>query len=91
MLAKTNSRMVRPLEMRVDDYNVYLNPMDDILTVSCLNGTISRIEIVDALGRQVYSQTYTAPVDVSSFSKGVYLLKVYDTHEQVSGFKIIKK
>ncbi len=74
-----------------DNYTIFPNPVDNILNISCLNNTMLRIEIFDALGRQVYNQTYTAPIDVSSFSKGVYLLKVYVTNEQVSGFKIMKK
>ena len=70
---------------------IFPNPVDDILNISCLDNTISRIEIFDNLGKKVYSQTYKDTIDVSSFSKGSYLLKLYDTNEQISVFKIIKK
>jgi hypothetical protein len=74
----------------IDDCNIFPNPVDDILHISCLNNAISRVEIFDNLGRQVYSQPYKDKINISSFSKGLYLLKVYDINEQFSVFKIIK-
>ena len=71
--------------------NIFPNPVDNIMTVSSLDNTISRVEIYDNLGRKVYSQTYKETIDVSSFSKGLYLLKAYSINEQVSVFKIVKK
>jgi len=75
----------------INDYDIFPNPVDDILNIYYLNNAISRIEIFDNLGRKVYNQTFKGTINVSSFSKGFYLLKVYDTNEQVSVFKIIKK
>ena len=75
----------------IDDCNIYPNPIDDILTVFSSNNTISLIEIFDVSGKKVYSQTYRDAINVSSFSKGLYLLKIYDTNKQISSFKIIKK
>jgi hypothetical protein len=74
-----------------DNYRIFPNPVDDILNISCLDNTILRVEIFDNLGRQVYSQPYKDKINISSLSKGLYLLKVYDTNEQISIFKIIKK
>jgi hypothetical protein len=78
-------------EIANNDYSIFPNPVDDILNISCLDNTLSRIEIFDNLGRKVYNQPHKNTVDVSSFSKGLYLLKVYDANERVSVFKIIKK
>jgi len=75
----------------IGDCGIFPNPVDDILSISCSNNSISRIEIFDSLGRIVYDQSYKDKIDVSSFSKGLYLLKIYDTNGQVSVFKIIKK
>jgi hypothetical protein len=75
----------------VNDCSVFPNPIDDILTVFSTNNIISRIEIFDNIGRKIYNQIYKDTINVSSFSKGIYLLKVYDINEQVSVFKIIKK
>ena len=77
--------------LTIDSCSVFPNPVDDTLNISYLNNAISRIEIFDNLGRKVYSQAYKDTINVSSFSKGLYLLIVYDTNEQVSVFKIIKK
>jgi hypothetical protein len=73
------------------DCSVFPNPIDNILTIFSSNNVISRIEIFDNFGRKVYDQPHKDTIDVSSFSKGIYLLKVYDINEQVSVFKIIKK
>ncbi len=67
------------------------NPVDDILHISCLNKETMRIEIFDNAGRQVYNQAYKESVDINSFSKGLYFLKLYDANGQVSEFKFIKK
>jgi hypothetical protein len=76
----------------INDYGIFPNPVDDLLNISCLNNNIiTRIEIFDSSGQQVYSQTGKDAINVSSFAKGLYLLKVYDTNEQISIFRIIKK
>ncbi|MDR1761459.1 MAG: T9SS type A sorting domain-containing protein [Bacteroidales bacterium] len=69
---------------------VFPNPVGDILHMSCLNNAIMRIEIFDNTGRQVYSQTYKDTIDVSSFTKGLYIFKLYDVNGEVSEFKFIK-
>jgi len=80
--------LVQTIEIR--NCSVFPNAVDDVLYISCLNNEILRIEIFDNLGRQIY-KSYKNTIDVSSFSKGLYLLKIYDTNGQVSVFKIIKK
>ncbi|MCL2328413.1 MAG: T9SS type A sorting domain-containing protein [Bacteroidetes bacterium] len=75
----------------INDCNIFPNPVDDILHISCLNDIIVRTEIFDNAGRQVYNQAYKDTINVSSFSKGLYLLKLYDANAQVFEFKFIKK
>lgn len=70
--------------------SIFPNPVDNILNISCLNKTILRVEIFDNSGRKVYSQAYKDTINISSFSKGSYLLKIYDMNEQVSVYKLIK-
>ena len=74
-----------------NNIDVYPNPIDDALTVFSSNSTISLIEIFDISGKKVYSQTYKDSINMSHFSIGLYLLKVYDINKKVSTFKIIKK
>ncbi|MDR0940952.1 MAG: T9SS type A sorting domain-containing protein [Bacteroidales bacterium] len=77
--------------IQADNCTVFPNPVSDILHISCVNNAIVRIEILDNTGRQVYSKTYRDTIDVSSFTKGVYLLKLYDANEQISEFTFMKK
>ena len=86
-----NDLSVSMYAISVDNYRIFPNPVDDILNISCLNNVISRIEILDISGKNVYSQIYKETVDVSSLSNGLYFLKVYGANEQVTVFKIIKK
>ncbi|MDL2327005.1 T9SS type A sorting domain-containing protein, partial [Bacteroidales bacterium OttesenSCG-928-A14] len=74
-----------------NDCNIFPNPVDDILNIVCLNKIILRIEILDNSGKCVYNQPYRNKIDMSSFSKGLYFLMVYDINKQFSVFKIIKK
>ncbi len=73
------------------DISIYPNPVNDYLVLTSLNRTISLVEIFNVSGHKVYSQQHGNTIDVSSFSKGMYLLKVCDSSGQVSTFKVIKK
>ncbi len=75
----------------VENCNVFPNPVHDILTIACSGKTVSRIEIFNISGEKVYTQTNAEPISMSSFSKGLYLLKIYDNNGQISTYKIIKK
>jgi len=75
----------------INDCNIFPNPVDNVLYISCLNNVISRTEIFDNTGRQVYNQAYKGTINVNSFSKGLYLLKLYGANGQVSELKFIKK
>jgi hypothetical protein len=73
----------------INDYSVFPNPVGDVF--SCSDNTITRLEIFDISGKKVYSQTYEDIVDVSSFSSGLYLLKIYNSEDKVSTCIMIKK
>lgn len=70
---------------------VYPNPTNDYFIISDPNQTISSVEIFDVFGKKVYSQLHGNTIDASSFSKGLYVIKMYNIDKQVSVFKIIKK
>ncbi len=73
------------------DITVYPNPVKNLLTVSSSGNSILQIEIYDILGRKRYCQPWWNVIDMSFFSRGLYILKVYDTKGQVSLFKLIKQ
>jgi len=43
------------------------------------------------VGKMVYGQAYEHTIDISFLPTGLYFLKVYDTNEQVTVVKIIKR
>tara|TARA_B100001059_G_scaffold198171_1_gene203924 strand:+ start:84 stop:983 length:900 start_codon:yes stop_codon:yes gene_type:complete len=59
------------------DISIYPNPTSDTVYI---NSTSSQLKVVvfDILGKQVINKPNTNSVDVSSFSKGVYYIKVSD-------------
>jgi hypothetical protein len=74
-----------------NDYFVYPNPVDDILTVSFLNNEISQIEIFNIDGKKIYNQMHGNNIDVSSFIKGIYILNLHNRKGEKSVIKFIKK
>ena len=71
---------------------IYPNPAKDIINFKLVNGNISRatIRILDANGRVVLSQALTAKLDVSAFTKGIYLVQVVIGENSVNKRIIIK-
>ena len=58
--------------------SVYPNPSNSILNISA-NSTINKIQIMDIVGKTVYSSNQTSEsvkVDVSSFTDGIYILNI---------------
>jgi hypothetical protein len=76
------------------DFIFYPNPVSDVVTVSLKNNTnsISNIAVYDVLGKLIFtlkptSAIATETIDLSSVSKGLYLLEVTtDTN-----LKVVKK
>jgi hypothetical protein len=66
---------------------VYPNPVKDQLNI-VTNGNITKITITDANGKVVYNGM-NQTVNFSSFSKGVYFVKV-ETAQGTSNTKFIK-
>jgi uncharacterized repeat protein (TIGR01451 family) len=75
------------------DFIFYPNPVSDIVTIQVKNeGTIANIALYDVLGKMIVTQKQTTTLstqtlDLSSVSKGMYLLEVTtDTN-----LKVVKK
>ena len=73
---------------------LYPNPTSQSLYVSHPDLTSFQIQIVDLNGKQVYSGTIEkeVPLDVSSYTQGMYMVTIEDTttHKK-NTYKIIKK
>lgn len=71
------------------DINVYPNPTTGVITVAAAN--ITRIEVIDAMGRVAMTQNGSAnTMNISALAEGVYTLRVA-TENGVSMKRIVKK
>ena len=76
------------------EIKVYPNPTSQSLYVFHPDLTSFQIQIVDMNGKQVYSGNIQkeVPLDVSSYTKGMYLVTIEDTtNHRKNTYKIIKK
>jgi uncharacterized delta-60 repeat protein len=78
------------------DFTVYPNPNTGIFTIE-LDATLQfanyTLRIMNTLGQEVYQSTIATPqatIDISTLSKGIYLLSLFDG-EQESHRKIVKE
>jgi hypothetical protein len=72
-------------------YVIYPNPANSVLNIN-VNSTINNIEIVDIIGKTVYSSLQNSEnvkVDISSLSNGVYILNISTDNGRIIE-KIIK-
>ncbi|WP_343330616.1 DM13 domain-containing protein [Polaribacter staleyi] len=62
----------------IDRIKVYPNPTKDKIQVSNIDGNSTEIRIFNVLGKQVFHQAKISEktIDVSSFNKGIYLVKI---------------
>lgn len=73
-----------------ESFIAYPNPVDDRLTIAGNFSANVKAEVYNAVGQQVYaSGNLTGEIDFSSFSKGVYIVKITDNGKSVSK-KIVK-
>lgn len=81
--------------LSVDDFNliqneVYPNPAGEMLTIDN-KVDLEKIEIYDYLGKKVFEDDLgNKNIDISEFSKGVYILKLY-TGNRTSSVKFLKE
>jgi len=64
---------------------LYPNPATNLVVVET-NSIIDRIEIFDLTGKKVYSKfinSLNTTIDVTSFSKGIYLITVNNSYEKL--------
>lgn len=74
------------------DLCIFPNPVDEILNISWKETEIACVQLFDSVGQLVYNQSPKSKIDVSSFSKGVYFLRILDSEKGTIFFKkIIKK
>jgi len=80
---------------KIESYYIYPNPVDEILNISCLNNAISRIEIFDITGRNVYNkrfENYSSKyeISVSNLLNGLYFIQIKTEKGQTLSYKFLK-
>lgn len=78
-----------------NELKLYPNPVSDVLNVDVPSSNSSTLEIYAIDGKKVYTKsvngTNTTQVDVSKFSKGMYILKLLSTESEEIISKFIVK
>ena len=69
-----------------ETFKLYPNPVEDHLYIQSSDTTIKNIDIYNILGKRIYSSTSENRLDMSSYSAGIYFVKINN-----STFKIVKK
>jgi len=69
-----------------ESFKLYPNPVEDYLYIQSSDTTIKNIDIYSILGKKIYSTSSENRLDMSSYSAGIYFVKINN-----STFKIVKK
>jgi hypothetical protein len=80
-------------EFNVNDVIVYPNPTNGLITVNTNKSTIESIEILDINGKSILNKRFDdnfIQLDLSEYSVGVYLLKVYSSENEPTLHRIVK-
>jgi hypothetical protein len=73
-----------------NDIKIYPNPVNSVLKIkSKSNLDISNLSLVNVLGKTVYTSKTIHDIDVSTFAKGFYILKIDSKEKGVLSKKII--
>jgi lysophospholipase L1-like esterase len=70
---------------------LYPNPVNEILTIDSGNNAIKKIEVYNTLGGLIKTVMTSKTINVSSFTSGVYIVKVFYSDSTNSSYKIMKK
>jgi GH35 family endo-1,4-beta-xylanase len=89
-IANPNSTVAIKL-LDINSFNVFPNPATDYIRIESLE-TPFNVAIYNSLGVQVYgnkSSTESLNIDIKSFNKGIYLVKVTDSCNEIFNVKKI--
>ena len=80
-IAGNNTSMISDIKQNADEQVViYPNPASDKLFIRNLHSTDPVLVILDMQGKQVLRKSIgTDPVDISFLSKGIYIIKLFDS------------
>lgn len=75
------------------DVSVYPNPANNILNIRLNNSntTLKSVQLYDVTGKRVFNSNTASTIDVSNFSRGLYILKVEANNGSALNKKVIIK
>ena len=81
-------------QIQFSGVNIYPNPTNGVVNISFVDNSIKKIEIVDLLGKKIYSHTISdnknLTIDLSTLSKGIYMVNIQKDDSTVSKKLIIE-
>lgn len=85
---------VREINMNKDQFEIYPNPATNTLTISNSRFANNDLRINDVTGREVYHQTNNSSqstIDVSNWSRGVYIIWIMNDKETIQRKIVVEK
>jgi hypothetical protein len=68
---------------------IYPNPSSSVINISNSNVNIKNIKLIDVTGKVIYNNVNAQSINVSNFSKGLYILRIESQEGAVSSKKVI--
>ncbi len=89
---QNNTTTSKSVELEDNTISVYPNPASHSIQIQSGNIQISNIEIFSLTGKKVFQQTaqHFDPIDISSWSNGIYMVKTTTSNGQIYQTKFIK-
>lgn len=73
-----------------DTFSIYPNPTKNVINISKSNTNIKNVKLIDITGKVIYNNNNNAqPIDVRSYSKGLYILKIESEDGRVASKKVV--
>ena len=69
--------------------SVYPNPSSSLINISIENLNIKNVKLIDVTGKVIYNNNSAKSIDVSNYSKGLYILKIASNEGGVASKKVV--
>ena len=92
---RENDELSTP-ENQISQLQIFPNPTENTLNLKLSNQSIQEIIVFDLQGRIIFLEhsdgtSHNTQIDVSNFSKGIYVVQVTSSQGIVSSSKFVKK